>query len=89
MLEKVIVYNDCTYLDIEKSSCSKALRQSYCQHKSKHLLKPSMLVAFDDYILNIQGPYFSDATNNDVRILLNEFNRNVDGMQAWKKETFS
>jgi len=46
---KVIVYNDCTYLDIEKNSCFKALRQSYCQHKSKHLLKPSMLVASDGY----------------------------------------
>jgi len=80
---KVIVYNDCTYMDIEKNSCFKALRQSYCQHKSKHLLKPSMLVASDGYILNIQGPYFSNATNNDARILLNEFNRDVDGMQAW------
>lgn len=59
---RVIVYNDCTYLDIEKSSCFKALRQSYCQHKSKHLLKPSVLVASDGYILNIQGPYFSNAT---------------------------
>lgn len=70
---KVIVYNDCTYLDIEKSSCFKALRQSYCVHKSRHLVKPSMLVAPDGYLLDIQGPYFTNAANNNARILLNEF----------------
>ncbi|XP_058790801.1 uncharacterized protein LOC131664004 [Phymastichus coffea] len=37
-----IVYNDCTYLNIEKSSCFKALRQSFCVHKNRHLLKPAM-----------------------------------------------
>lgn len=84
---KVIVYNDCTYLYIEKSACFKALRQSFCVHKNRHLLKPSMLVAPDGYILDIQGPYFSNAINNDARILLKEFQSNVNGMQTWFQRT--
>ncbi|XP_058801453.1 uncharacterized protein LOC131670101 [Phymastichus coffea] len=78
-----IVYNDCTYLNIEKSSCFKALRQSFCVHKNRHLLKPAMFVAPDGYILDIQGPYFSNAANNDARILSKEFQMDVDGMQRW------
>lgn len=45
-----------------------------------------MLVAPDGYILDIQGPYFSNATNNDANILVNEFNRDVDGMRGWFHE---
>ena len=63
--------------------CFKALRQSFCVHKKKHLVKPSLIVGPDGYILDIQGPYFSNAANNDARILLNEFHRDVDGMNAW------
>ncbi|XP_043480300.1 uncharacterized protein LOC122509998 [Leptopilina heterotoma] len=80
---KAIIYNDCTYLDIEKSSCFKALRQSFCVHKSKHLVKPSVLVASDGYILDIQGPYFSNAKNNDAKILIKEFQRDINGMRRW------
>lgn len=80
---KVIVYNDCTYLNVEKSSCFKALRQSFCVHKGRHLLKPAMFVAPDGYILDIQGPYFSNTINNDARILLKEFQTDVAGMREW------
>ena len=80
---RAIAYVDCTYLDIEKSTCFKALRQSYCVHKSKHLIKPSMIVAPDGHILDIQGPYFSNARNNDTSILVNEFQREVNNMRAW------
>ena len=80
---KAIVYIDCTYLDIEKSMCFKALRQSFCTHKKKHLVKPSVIVGSDGYILDIQGPYFSNAANNDARILVNEFHRDIDGMNDW------
>ena len=80
---KAIVYIDCTYLDIEKSMCFKALRQSFCVHKKRHLVKPSIIVGPNGYILDIQGPYFSNAANNDARIVLNEFHRDVDGMQNW------
>jgi len=62
---KAIVYIDCTYLDIEKSSCFRALRLSYCLHKGKHLVKPPVLLAPDGYILDVHGPYFSNAGNND------------------------
>lgn len=81
--QRAIVYNDCSYLNIEKSSCFKALRQSFCVHKSRHLLKPAMFVAPDGYILDIQGPYFSNAMNNDAKILLKQFQVDVAGMHAW------
>jgi len=80
---KVIVYNDCTYLNIEKSSCFKVLRQSYCVHKGRHLLKPAIFVAPDGYILDIQGPYFSNAANNDARILDSQLSRDVNIMRNW------
>lgn len=80
---RAIVYNDCTYLDIERSTCFKTLRQSYCTHKKKHLVKPSMLVAPDGYILDIQGPYFSNASNNDASILVSQLNDDLLGMQGW------
>uniref|UniRef100_A0A8D8TA77 DDE Tnp4 domain-containing protein n=1 Tax=Cacopsylla melanoneura TaxID=428564 RepID=A0A8D8TA77_9HEMI len=82
-IPRVIVLNDCTYLYIEKSSCFKVLRQSYSVHKGRHLIKPSMLVAPDGYILDIQGPYFSNTANNDAQILINEFQRDVETMRAW------
>ncbi|KYM99340.1 hypothetical protein ALC62_09925 [Cyphomyrmex costatus] len=72
-----------TYLNIEKSSCFKVLRQSYCIHKGRHLIKPSMYVAPDGYILDIQGPYFSNAANNDAAILLRELETDVNNMRNW------
>lgn len=77
---------DCTHLNIEKSTCFKALRQSFCVHKSKHLVKPPMITGFDAYILGIQGPYFSNAANNDGRVLLNKFHRDVNGMRNWSRQ---
>ena len=62
------------------------LRQSYSVHKSKHLVKPALVVAPDDYILEIQGPYFSDSRNNDAEMLRNEFERGVDGLRTWFQE---
>lgn len=82
-IPRAIVSNDCTYLDIEKSSCFQVLRQSYSVHKGRHLIKPSMFVALDGYILNILGPYFSNAHNNDANILISEFERDVEGMRNW------
>ena len=78
-----IAYIDGTYAEIPKSSNFRVLRQSYSVHKSKHLVKPALVVAPDDYILEIQGPYFSDSRNNDAEMLQNEFERDVDGLRTW------
>ncbi|KYN12427.1 hypothetical protein ALC57_15394, partial [Trachymyrmex cornetzi] len=83
---KAIVYPDGTYADIQKSSNFRALRQSYCFHKGRHLLKPLLIVAPDGYILHIFGPYFSDSRNNDAAILRNEFERDVGLMREWFEE---
>ena len=80
---KAIVYNDCTYLDNEKSTCLKALRQLFCVHKNIYLLKPEMYVALDGYIRDIQGLYFLNPANNYARILLKVFQTNVTEKRGW------
>lgn len=42
-----------------------------------------MVVAPDGYILTIDGPYFSDASNNDAQMLRNEFEQDMQGMREW------
>ncbi|CAB0027902.1 unnamed protein product, partial [Trichogramma brassicae] len=48
------------------------MRQTFVAIKSDHLVKPSLVVAPDGYILDIQGPYFSDGHNNDATTLRHE-----------------
>lgn len=69
-IPRVIGYIDDTYSYVPKSSNFRTLGQSFCFHKG-HLLKPVLIVASDGYILEIQGPYFSDSQNNDAAILQN------------------
>lgn len=71
-ISRVIAAIDGTYSYIPKSSNFRTLRQSFSIHKSRHLLKPVLIVALDGFILDIQGPYFSDSRNNDAAILENE-----------------
>lgn len=42
-----------------------------------------MIVAPDGYILDIQGPYFSDYYNNDAALLQNEFLIDFERMIRW------
>lgn len=79
----VIVLCDATYAYVNKSSNFKALRQSYSMHKGRHLLKPTLLVAPNGYILDILGPYFSDSQNNDAAILNAEFERDANILRDW------
>lgn len=83
---RVIAVVDGTYSYIDKSSNFRALRQSFCLHKGRHLVKPALLVAPDGYILTVQGPYFSDSRNNDAQILINEFETDVAGIREWLQE---
>ncbi|EFN69791.1 hypothetical protein EAG_03885, partial [Camponotus floridanus] len=80
---RVIAIVDGTYTYIPKSTNFRALRQSYSIHKGRHLIKPVLIVAPDGWILNIQGPYFSDHRNNDAAILQNEFEHDADRMRRW------
>lgn len=85
-IPKAIVYIDCTYNKIEKSSNFRVLRQSYCFHKNEHLVKPEIIVAPDGYILAINGPYFADARNNDASVLNHELQIDLNGMKTWFQE---
>lgn len=67
--KKVVLIIDGTYIYIPKSTNYRVLRQSFCMHKSAHLLKPIMVVTPDGWILDIHGPYFSDGKNNDAECL--------------------
>lgn len=80
-----IVYIDGTYAYCYKSKNFRALRQSFCRHKGRRLHKPALLVAPDGYILDIHGPYFSDAFNNDASMLQNEFENNEE-INDWIQE---
>lgn len=79
----VIVFVDATYVYIPKSSNYKVLRPSFNVFKGRHLLKPVLMVGSDGYILDVYGPYFSNARNNDASILMNEFNRDRELMESW------
>lgn len=81
-IRKVILYIDGTYVYMHKSSNFRVLRQTYSQHKGRHLLKPVLLVGPDGYILDVHGPYFSDAKNNDAAILQHEINLDEE-LQEW------
>lgn len=85
-VRKVIACINGTYSYIEKSSNFQALRQSYCLHKGRHLVKPALIVAPDGYILDIHGPYFSDARNNDAAMLEREFQNDAKALQEWLGE---
>ncbi|XP_066600076.1 uncharacterized protein [Prorops nasuta] len=80
---KVVAVIDSTYAYIHKSSNFRVLRQSYSSHKNRHLLKPTLIVAPDGYILTIFGPYFSDARNNDAEILRQEFEKDAESLKCW------
>ncbi|KAL1488844.1 hypothetical protein ABEB36_014639 [Hypothenemus hampei] len=83
---RVIAIIDGTYTYMPKSTNFRVLRQSYSIHKGRHLIKPVLIVAPNGWILNIQGPYFSDHQNNDAAILENEFHHDVDRMRNWFQE---
>ncbi|XP_071578400.1 uncharacterized protein [Temnothorax nylanderi] len=85
-VRKVIACIHGTYSYIEKSSNFQALRQSYCLHKGRHLVKPALIVAPDGYILDIHGPYFSDARNNDAAMLEREFQNDAGALREWLGE---
>lgn len=80
-----ISYIDGTYTYCHKSTNFRSLRQTYCRHKNRHLVKPALVVAPDGYILDIQGPYFSDAQNNDAAMIINELD-NDEELVNWYQE---
>lgn len=80
---RAIAIIDSTYAYIHKSSSFRVLRQSYSLHKHRHLLKPTLVVAPDGFILAIFGPYFSDSANNDAGILRHELERDGDSLRNW------
>ena len=55
----------------------RTLRQSFSMHKHRSFIKTHMIVGVDGYIVDIQGPYFSDSKNNDAAILKNKFANNT------------
>lgn len=62
--QSAIVYIYCTYNKIDKI---KVITLEYyanlTDHKKVHLVKPEIMVAPDGYVLEVLGPYFSDARN--------------------------
>lgn len=68
-LNTAIILLDGTYIYIEKGSKYAFQRKSYSMYKGRSLVKPIMVVASDEYIIDILGPYLADGKNNDAAIL--------------------
>ena len=73
-----IAVADGTYIYIEKSGNYSFQRRSYSVHTGQPLLKPMMLVATDDYILTVKGPYLADGKNTDATITEHMLKTNAD-----------
>lgn len=78
-----IAYFDATYVYMPKSSNFSVLRKTFNLHKHRHLIKPVVVVADDGYFLDIHGPYFSNASNNDAAILNQKLNDYADEIRGW------
>lgn len=79
----IITVIDGTYLKIQKSQNFQVLRQSFCMHKSRHLLKRALILAPDGYILEVHGPYFADSYNNDAAMLIHKYKNDMGQLRAW------
>ncbi|XP_021943615.1 uncharacterized protein LOC110842214 [Folsomia candida] len=66
---------DATYLNIQKPSNFEIQRRTFSLHKFRNLVKPMLIVFADGYILDADGPWFSDFKNNDANILEKIVNR--------------
>lgn len=84
--KKAIIIVDGTYMYIPKSSNYRFLRQTFCVHKGRHLVKPIMLVAPDGYIIAVHGPYFADGQNNDASCLKDDLENDISGLKGWLEE---
>lgn len=78
-----IAYIDATYAFTPKSSNFDVLRKSFNLHKHRHLVKLVVVTGPTGYFLDIHGPYFSNARNNDANILNQKLRRLADDMLAW------
>ncbi|CAG7818156.1 unnamed protein product, partial [Allacma fusca] len=78
-----IVIIDGTYMYMPKSSNYRVLRQSFCLHKGRHLVKIIVLVSPSGRILDVHGPYFSDSINNDAACLIDELENDRENLKNW------
>ncbi|KAJ8676931.1 hypothetical protein QAD02_012718 [Eretmocerus hayati] len=56
-----IIYIDGTYIEVEMGGNFSAARKSYSYHEHYNLLKPTVIVGPDGYILDVLPIYFSDV----------------------------
>jgi len=74
---------DGTYIYLPKSFNFTDLKRTFSMHKSRHLVKMTMCVLPDGYILDAQGPYYADSRNNDAATLKDNLSRNPHGLKAF------
>jgi len=64
---QLILIADGTYLYCEKSENSDTQRKLYSSQKKRHLIKPFVIVAENNVIIGIYGPF--SVTTKDSKIL--------------------
>ena len=58
-------------------------RQIYSMHKSRPLIKPTMIGSTDGYIVSAMGPYLADTKDNDASIIKHILLNNREGIVDW------
>ena len=81
-----ILLLDGTYIFIENSEKYAFQRKSYSMYKGLPLVKPMMIVASDDYLIDILGPYFANGRNNDAAILNKHVSKKDSHILKWSEE---
>jgi len=77
---------DGTYLYTHRSSNYSIGRKFYSMHKGRELVKFMSVVLPDGYVLDMIGPFFSNASNNDAGMTIKILKEEGLGVLNWIKE---
>lgn len=65
----VILVIDATYIYTQQAQDHDAQKKMWSMNKSRNLVKPTMIVTPDCYIVEVTDAFFTDSKNNDASIL--------------------
>jgi hypothetical protein len=71
--DRLALVPDCTYIYIEKPGDFVLQRKTFSLHKTRNLLKFLIECTTNGYMIDVSGPYFCDASNNDATIMKHHY----------------
>ena len=84
--ENIVVIIDGTYLYTPKSFNFTELKRTFSTHKGRHLIKMTMCVLADGYIIACPGPFYADSKNNDAATLTCDLREEISGLRTLLRE---